>query len=324
MHKNYVVGFWLFFWMTGWVQAYEPHLHEQLSVEAVRQYQECFSDDKLLARYKSEFIKYSKLEDNVIHNPNRAREWHFFSIKGDLGYIGQGVKVSLNSRFAELQQNLVKFLKQPDLTEFEYLKIYETLGRLSHYVQDVTVPANVIPIYHWIGKKDKFSNYAFDFKTARQYFPANRNAICTDVKNSNVKDLFELLRSIARRTLFASEKESLKLSGKNQKTLNWSVFWIENPRCRVWVKRPFKDYGVFGNRFGDTNITDRCDSDEGQSPLLVYCRNGACKVDESSYKEFAARRHLEATVATQNLLYYLYLKLQSRQKENSATFQIER
>lgn len=307
------------------VYAYEPQFHRQLSQEAVRQYNSCVPGDKFLSKNSADFVKFSRLEDNVLHNPKRSREWHFFNINSDLGLSEEGARISLNTRFNELRQILDGILENPVLEKFERNRLYKILGRMSHYVQDVSVPANVIPIYHRAGKQDKFEAFPVDIKSQQEYFDRNKDAICVEVKTAPVDDLYPLLESISRRTLMAAEQETfVLLSEKTRQQVPWSLYWTEHKECRSRTKANFKDYGLFGNRFGEEKVVDRCDPDDGPSPFLAYCKSGSCKVDKASFKEFAARRHLAAIVATQKMLYFINMKLKKRQAEDSPTFSIER
>lgn len=327
--------FCVLFSSTIW--AYEPGIHATISAEAMRQYRLCVPDDTRIEARAKLFIESSRREDNVLHNPNRSREWHFFSVRGDLGRSEEGVRISLNTRFDELLKVMARYLENPLIEDYELGKLYETLGRLVHYVQDVTVPANVIPIYHSSGKPDLFSGYGFDKNASQSYFANNQQSICAEVNKTitlakadklpDAKvDLYALLKSLSLRTLTASEHETFVLNtGKKQKQLAWSLFWLEHKQCRKRTKNRFKDYGLFGNRFGLQKLKDRCDPDEGASALLKYCKDLAnCNVDKNSYVEFAARRHLEAVIASQQILLYLKNLLDRRQAENTDTFIIER
>jgi len=315
-----VVTFAVCWLSTGKALAYEPNLHSQLSAEALRQYQQCNPSDAWSVKYRDLFVQYSKLEDSILHNPNRGRQWHFYSPKGDLGLSESGAQISLNTRFYELLDAADRMLKNPFLQEFEFKKLYETMGRLSHYVQDVTVPANVIPIYHWSGQRDRFQSYSFKPATASGVFEQNRDSICKAVLQEGAQ-LETLLAETARQTLVAAEKESLSvIVGKTQQVFTWSLFWSEHHQCHQREKEKFKDYGLFGNRFGLTQMKDRCDPDDGPSPILQFCKETECKVTKSQYDEFSSRRHMAAITATQKLLFYLHTKIRQRLEKQVPQF----
>jgi len=292
--------------------AYEPATHYRFTVEAISQFKECFPNNKFILKGRNRIADYTEHEDSILHNFWRFGQWHFFSPKGDLGRSGLGFRISMDYRFHYLEKKLEKLISKDSLRKFDWSEIHETIGRLIHYVQDVTAPPHVMPIYHWSGKKDLFDGYPFDASKVANLFKQNKVKVCSDISTSNYPDLFSLLVQAAKNTKRVAVKEPLRISGSHNSDATWGLFWKEDKNCKDIVKEKFKDYGPLGNNYGNNHIWDRCDLPEGYSPLYKYCGGESCIIDKTAYVNFAQRRHQEAVNLTMKALYYLKLKLEEK------------
>lgn len=286
--------------------ANDPGIHHQISTEAVRQYESCFPNKALSEKARGNFVNYSAWEDSTLHNPLRFRQWHFFSPTGDLGRSQGGSRISMDKRFKTLEKKLHK-----EIAKQKIKQAYESLGRITHYLQDVTSPAHVMPIYHWSGQKDAFDSYPFDTAAAATYFDANKHKVCAAVASSPQNTLFPVLKETAQHTIEAAHNAPLKIANGTTDKATWGLFWKEDETCRRSVKPKFKDYGPFDNSFGDTTIVDRCDLGDKPSPYTQYCGGHECRIDQAVYQEFAAARHRDAIMASLKALYYVNSKLNS-------------
>lgn len=284
--------------------ANDPGLHRHLSSEAIKQFSACFPNKPLSSKIKKQFIDYTALEDNIRYNPLRFRQWHFFSPDGDLGLSQGGSRISMDKRFRRLDTKLHEHINDGNLK-----KAYKTLGRIAHYLQDVTSPAHVMPIYHWSGKKDSFDSYPFDANTASHNFKSNRDKVCSAASSQSSGTLFSILIETAQKTIEASHHAPLKISNGNGNNASWGLFWKEDKTCNEPVKPKFRDYGPFGNSFGDTEIMDHCDLDENSSPYNKHCAGPVCRINKNVYETFAENRHRQAIMATLKALYYVKSKL---------------
>jgi hypothetical protein len=129
----------------------------------------------------------------------KAFNWHFYHPEkmlggGSLG-LGQG---SLWKRFQKLEKRA------------QMKKSLYALGGLIHYIQDVTNPAHVAPVFHTA--RDSFDNYPFEISE----FEAIEEENCQKLKSSaRVEHTYSgLLKTVSSETLQRLEDSfELKVDG---------------------------------------------------------------------------------------------------------------
>lgn len=152
---------------------------------------------------------------------------------------------------------------------------YEDLGSVLYYLQRVTIPANVVPIFHprpwrW-PSADRFTHYPID--EAR--LSAAGEALCDVPQETPATLTFDaLLEQTAEGTLAALREPIADMQSP------WYAFWELGEPGR------FGRYGEAGNRFGRA-ASFPCGTDECQ--LLD---------DDPIYAAFAATQHRRALLAT--------------------------
>jgi hypothetical protein len=187
--------------------------------------------------------------------------WHFYGRGQPLrGTFLEGDWFSAENSFDRYYQTVADGLK----TAAGKRDAVGDVGALVHYVQDVCVPAHVIPIFHpsplWSG--DSFDDFAF--------MTPNPSSMCSDLKVAANDTFSSLLESTADAT------------SKTIQVSTWQPFW----NATLDDKR-FGHYGCAGNKFGD--IGAHCDD-----PKISWTK--------TQYEDFAQERHRAAVVATARVL----------------------
>jgi hypothetical protein len=126
----------------------------------------------------------------------------------------------------------------------------QSLGGLIHFVQDVTNPAHVAPVFHVVG--DTFDN--FDFTHAPPDFISESECRTLESYSRQKHSYMEVLDSVAQETLKQmAEPFDFMANGKTQ-SITWKeAFWDTDfgPESK---QNGFGHYGHLGNRFGSTEI----------------------------------------------------------------------
>jgi hypothetical protein len=249
------------------VSGYSTSTHIVLTQRAIEEYRFCnqTTGAKNISSDEEKIIYQNNIsEDTVLWR--KVLNWHFFNPTKDLGAgtLGHG-HGSFVSRFHKLEQDMQK---KPSL---------KTLGRLTHYVQDVTNPAHVAPVYHT--SNDSFDNYNFQENLP----PFISASDCQKIAGDANKSYWEVLVSTANHTLSEMNSSFSYTKGDIAQSITWSeAFWDLN--YGPGSKKPgFGHYGIFGNQFGSLEI-------------------GEYKVDPTVYSNFAKQQTRDALNATILLL----------------------
>src|SRR5688572_23843474 len=157
--------------------------------------------------------------------------WHFYSPDKELrSWLPIARDTKLDNWFAILSRELEASTKQPATA-------HEIVGALIHYLQDVTVPAHVLPIFHVPPMSDKFDKEAFHEPTL----------IDDKEKCRALLDSKRLVNQILFDTAFRTRRSlDQRLPKAGQTAATWEVFWNPEPK-----KSGFAKYGCAKNRFGE-------------------------------------------------------------------------
>jgi hypothetical protein len=186
----------------------------------------------------------------------RAMHWHYAERDGPR-FVGAGFDSNFNKIFDKRVRDLEAAAKAPSCTRSD---IFGKAGRVGHYLQDVRVPAHVIPVHHGgLRPNDGFDGYPFHFDIT-PLSPAQCQAMATqaaslsatgalrDTRDAITKDTLERLRAPIRPDL-------------DREKCSWTkVFWC-NPRERESCPRAaFRGFGSYrdGMVFGESR-TFECD-----------------------------------------------------------------
>jgi hypothetical protein len=277
------------------VQSYQPELHQQLTFLAAKQASRCAAQwaqtDAALT-----VGKLSALDMRYVVRANVARaKGNFFGRMFRWNYLdvsqhsSQPLWGMFDTRFnARFHGTTVQITGEAEKRER-----LQALGDVLSYLQDVSTPSRVVPVYtgRWwsFSLQDRFDRYPVD--EARLESAAT--GICESVlaqyqqlDAQTEKALSQLLFDSARQTIMAVSREIDGMPAQ------WTAFWQPaNPSLGDDGEQAFGEYGVAGNKFGE-RVEFPCGDGKG-SPLRCLLLD-----DDPLYQDFAFARHLSALQAT--------------------------
>lgn len=179
---------------------------------------------------------------------------------------------SIDTRLHERFQEVVDAVFADDTRTADR---YMHLGEVIQYIQTVTIPADVVPIFHprpWRWPSgDRFSQYPVD----AEELSADLGNLCPELLATPADESFEtLLDRTAAATMAAIRAPIADMNA------SWNVFWQEDEPGR------FGSYGPAGNNFGKA--------------ARFPCGEDSCVLldDDPIYREFALTQHRLAVLGT--------------------------
>jgi len=257
--------------------AYGGDVHQQMMFLAARQYNECVKDtpERRLTALQVRYAAKAAVKQAEASFFRRMFRWGFYerdqqSPKSTLWVV--------ETRMHEHFNSLTKQLGNADGDAEQF----SVAGRIAAYVQDVTSPVRVVPIYtarFWrFNTSDRFDNYPLaDTELIR-----GLEGICDTVLNGSFQAFSDVLRKTADKSLRAIVRPIPGMP------TTWQSFWRLSKNAS-----DFGEYGSAGNRFGNSTS--------------FKCGNERCVLlnDDPLYAEFAAARHTAAIVGTMQVLHLL-------------------
>ncbi|MDZ7827389.1 MAG: hypothetical protein U5R48_16895 [Gammaproteobacteria bacterium] len=215
----------------------------------------------------------------------RATRWNFYDrSRQDPRRLLWSIDTRFHDRFDDVADRVLA-------EETRDTDRYENLGTVVHYLQTVTIPADVVPIFHprpwrWPAG-DRFTLYELD--------PDERAAalgnLCPELLSTPEDETFgTLLDRTAAATMAAIRSPIADMDA------TWNVFWEEDEPGR------FGSYGPAGNSFGR----------EARFP----CGEERCVLlaGDPIYREFALTQHRLAVLSTMRAVLVLQRRRAQREK----------
>jgi len=260
--------------LAGWAGAYPSAVHQELTFLAARQLNHCLDalGEPPLTALEVRYVARANAKMADRSTFARMFRWNYYGAPGTSGDVLWGL---FDTRFADHFDELEEALASQQ-SEVRRLK---TIGRLVFYLQRVTTPQRVVPVFSnrfWrLSLADRFDQYPVD--EAR--VGALTTNLCGQVFGASMP-VHDLLDAIAQGTREAVQEPIPGLP------VTWEVFWQA-------AKTPgaFGDYGAAGNNFGREV---EFDCPENQTCVLLD--------NDPLYAEFAAHRHVDAVLATMHML----------------------
>ena len=257
------------------LHSYDSDIHQQLTFLAAKQYSKCAETQQGLYRPSALDVRYL-VRANVAQADagffSRMFRWNYYSSNPQ---DQKDVLWVIETRFQGHYRSLLRQIELGDKAE-DRLK---AVGRVISYLQDVTSPPRVVPVFtgRW---------WRFSFSDRFDRFPIDADAIDGRLVDSCNRlglgsEDFETLLSTTANTTISAIKE--KIAGY---PVTWEAFWSFGEKSG-----DFGEYGIAGNQFGKRS-SFRCADDE--RCLLLE--------DDPLYQEFALQRHVEAVQATMKAL----------------------
>jgi hypothetical protein len=240
---------------TGNSYAISKEKHPFVTREAIKAYTSCIEQlgvEDTLNDGSGLIVESTEFEDEF--SLTRYFNWHFYDAfhitqpKFSMGKSITGARKSLHYIYNERINSLIESIENKTNND-----VYEFTGRVLHYIQDMTVPAHVAPIYHYkiplIDRSDFFDSMP-EWKTAIFNPPKD---LC-NIKVTNIHGLNDYANKILEETAqdtirhiqeLINVPEEHELNGKT-----WEEFWIvrkpENDESYSGVKYGFSPYGKKG------------------------------------------------------------------------------
>ncbi|MEM6709153.1 MAG: hypothetical protein AAF648_10250 [Pseudomonadota bacterium] len=260
-------------------QGYEGSRHQELTFLAARYFNACIDAGGLNAK------PLTPLQVRYIAKTNRRQaQGNFFGRLFRWDYYDPHEQSTpsllwlVDTRFHRHFDEVVRRVAEPR----SQAAFFSDLGRLVNYVQDVTSPAQTVPVYtgrFWrFSLGDRFNGFPIDSDAVH----GRLDDACAEVR-SLPSSYDAILRQTAAMTLAAIERP---LDGM---PVSWQAFWRPDPD-----PGDFGDYGAAGNNFGKS-VQFRCgDKDARQRCVLLD--------NDPLYRAFALDRHRDAVIATMRVL----------------------
>jgi len=285
--------------------AYSLKTHEQLTRAAMAQLNACrgaLSPKEGVALAAQGVWGDSAIEALVSCNLGQDRltkkftVWHFYSpTRVPKGRWTQANFVAAETRLDHWFSILVAALGKDETTPAQ---AWGLTGAIIHYLQDVTTPPHVIPVFHpspvWNG--DNFDDFPFEDEA-----PSTDVTYCRGLLEGRV-DLPTLLAATA-----AATKESLSspltwqvVRGSLEDVPpDWSLFWNQ-----AVDEDGFGSYGCVGDKFGEER---------------VGCKGTKIRILPETYTAFARARHKAALEASVQAVVFTQRVLGSAPKGDTVT-----
>jgi hypothetical protein len=148
--KKIIVLSLIFVGFNAW--SFESAVHGEISKKAFEVVQRC-GVGKMPAAMQTALIQ-GTVDEDTTQILSRLRNWHFYNTYGNLRQGGVFLE-SLDAIFVLRNQELVA-------APADSVQRAHAEGRVLHYVQDMFVPAHVVPVFHGkpFAKADEFDHFA--------------------------------------------------------------------------------------------------------------------------------------------------------------------
>ena len=244
--------------VTGWagrVLAYEAEIHQQLTFMAARHFNRC-------AEQRFDLTPLSALDTRYIVKANvgqadsnffvRMFRWDYYNRADQTNRSTMGlIETRFHDHFESLSRNIERRTRHQDRLRH--------LGRLIHYVQNVSSPAQVVPVYagRWwrLSFSDRFDRFPVDVRKTEEALE-DSCAYLFDVPD----DYQAVLVELASDTIASVQGQ---ISGF---PATWEAFWTLADDAA-----DFGEYGPAGNTFGE-RTEFRC-GDKSRCLLLECSRH---------------------------------------------------
>lgn len=270
--------------LCGSANAFDGSLHQQLTFIAAKQFNRCVAGSQvprltpLQVRYIAK-ANVGQAESNLFR---RAVRWGYYDRKGQ---DEKSLLWFIQTRFHGHFNDTVNALDASDGLG----DTYSNLGRIVNYLQDMTSPAHVVPVYttRWwrLNVSDRFDGFPVDEDAVTSLIGDDCAPIAFGFDNYHA-----LLAATADQTLHAVQTPIPGMPA------SWEVFWKLN------APGSFGEYGDAGNNFGRP-AEFACTEEKRARCVLLD--------EDPLYESFAVERHADAVRATVAAMRLLQRELQA-------------
>lgn len=251
----------------------------------------------LLDQHERRTIVEANLDEDRTRLLRRGLNWHFYNPQME---SKQRILLVINRSFIPLFNEIDARLKQPELP---WIGALRAIGRAIHFMEDLTVPAHSVPVFHGPGLSDAYENFPLSgAPSASDLLPrigADLNPVCSRLSSLRpygssengtpggpMKNGSLSLREILDRTrsITLARLDDRICDPPEHFEVTWQYFWVPPQANRY--------FGTYrqGAEFGAVSEI----KDNGLS----------CEITPAKYRQFSARLHLEAVFADVRALYW--------------------
>jgi len=258
------------------VHAYDPDLHQQFTFIAAKQLNRCLEGSSLprLTPLQVRYIAKSDVAQAQGSWFGQFRWGYYDRAAQNQRKLLWVIDTRLHDHFKQLETEMTSAREMGDQ--------YSDLGYITNYLQNMTSPAHVVPVYftRWwrLSFSDRFDGYPIDEAAIEK----SMNVDCETLLASPDQPVEEVLRDTAAATLRAVQRRIDSLP------VTWQAFWklADDPE-------QFGEYGRAGNNFG-RRVEFKC----GETKCVLLDK-------DPLYDAFALDRHVEAVNATMRAMLWL-------------------
>ena len=284
--------------------AYEPDQHKLLSSLSIKLFNQCLSDEMYSLviddQVALDISEADAGEDTYLSKAaKRVFNWHFYN-----------PHLESRQQYGPINRSMSKMLSdiESDIRAADHF-IARLAGSALHFIEDVTVPAHVMPVFHGplpplflLGATGMYGpriihDTVDDWPVAYQHFLieidqlSERDSLCLRLFSNEPQLLFN---NLPKKGDIAVKRNPVLFFVKNTALLTLHALDQNTPGCTLqW--RFFWDYDYHHDYFtGYRNEwDDRVNIGFGDSGTLV----GECKMTQEKYENFVKARHWQAVVS---------------------------
>ena len=263
--------------LPGTCVAYDPPLHQQFTFIAAKQLNRCL-EGSTLPRLTPLQVRYIAKSDVAQAQGSWIPQLHW----GYYDRSSQGQKkllwlidTRLHDHFQQLESEMASAQEMSDR--------YSDLGYVVNYLQNMTSPAHVVPVFftRWwrFSLSDRFDGYPIDTEALDRALGATD---CATLLESPDQPVDEVLSDTASATLLAVQRRIDSLP------VTWQAFWklADDPE-------QFGEYGRAGNNVG-RRVEFKC----GETKCVLLDK-------DPLHDAFALERHVDAVNATMRAMLWM-------------------
>lgn len=260
----------LLFLCPGSILAFGLDQHAQITIPALQKYQICqqlFPDKLQEIKKRNELLVIASNRDidrlSLLHlkrSFSRLWNWHFYDASLDDEI---NPHISIRDNFWGMHRSMhrtfvEKTIRIKQLGHTVDKDFYILSGEILHLIQDMGVPAHVIPIYHDSFKADKFDTYIAFEQVSNQLPGASKQdkkedeKECQILMNENHSPEY-LLKHLARDT-----RKAILGYREHPGGNNWTSYWNLSEGGKSHVREGFYTYGICGNTFSESVEEQSC------------------------------------------------------------------
>ena len=265
--------------------AFEPAVHALYTHRGAEAYQACVDlgadFPRLRAADFDALAEGTRAEDET-EMCRRITNWHFPHREGmwrKMWFLLFFVKLDQEPIFSRRVEDLHRSL--PSGGDAARKEFFMHAGRVLHYIQDMRVPAHVIPVYHGGVVKEGFDAYVFNDRENLQRMTLDRcQAIAEQVVAPCPDCLPGRLASVIKQTEHALTPDNHDLSDNPVARCWREVFWCgPEDRGGACSEPAYPGFGAYVQ--GENSL-------QFGEPGTVRCQGELVRFDDNAYRRFFA------------------------------------